>query len=307
MRARSGALFVSSVLLMTAASGARDARLSIADVHDARVIRDVEYGRVNGISLRMDASIPSGAEVCPAIIIVHGGGWVSGDRRWSVEPLFQPLSRAGFAWFSISYRLATDFSHFGSAIDDVQQAIRHVKSHAAEYHIDPERIALVGESAGGQLAAMAAFRAREDASVKAVVAFYAPSDLVSLARNSAYIPSSIRDSVRGTPFEGLVLAALAQLSPINNIRAGVPPMLLIHGTADPLVPFSQSREMCERMQQAKATCEVYPIEGLGHGMRWWESSTKLAAGYKQKLVTWLGQELATTNAVASVSRRAGGS
>ncbi len=117
---------------------------------------DIEYSRPGGVSLRMDAHIPEGHGPFPAVIIVHGGAWVSGDRRANVHPLFQPLQDAGFAWFSISYRLATDIAQFGAGIVDVEEAVRYVKQHAAEYNIDPDRIALVGESAGAQLASMAA-------------------------------------------------------------------------------------------------------------------------------------------------------
>jgi len=262
-----------------------------AESHAARLERNIEYAHVGGITLCMDASIPIGAEKSPSVIIVHGGGWVAGDRRFNVQPLFQPLTDAGFAWFSISYRLATDVSQFGAAIGDVQEAIRFVKSHAGDYHIDPDRIALIGESAGGQLAAMAVLRGGSDTSVKAVVGLYAPSDLVSLAKTSSYIPASVRDSVRGTPWEGFVLDGLAQLSPINSIRAGMPPFLLIHGTADSMVPFAQSRDMCNRMRQAGGSCELYPVEGGGHGIRWWQSSPKLAGAYKHKMVEWLRQEL----------------
>ena len=265
----------------------------------ARFERDIEYARVNGVSLRMDASIPVGVGKFPSAIIVHGGGWVGGDREFNVQPLFQPLADAGFAWFSISYRLATDVSQFGAGISDVQEAIRFVKAHAADYHIDPDKIALVGESAGGQLAAMAVLRGGRDTCVRAVVALYTPSDLVSLISDSAYIPASVRNSVRGMPWESLVLARLAQLSPINNVHAGMPPFLFIHGTADSLVPFAQSREMCNRMHQAGASCELYPVEGGGHGIQWWESSPKLATAYKRKMIEWLRHELGMPTAVAS--------
>jgi alpha-L-fucosidase 2 len=254
-------------------------------------IKDIEYAKVNGVSLRMDASIPESSKRLPAVIIVHGGGWVAGDRRYSVEPLFHPLTEAGFAWFSISYRLAKDVTQFGAGIADVQEAIRFVKSHAAQYNIDPDRIALIGESAGGQLAAMATLRGGPDTSVRAVVALYTPTDLVSLVKNSNYVPPQIRDSVRGTPFESMIMAGLAQLSPIDNVRSSMPPFLFIHGTADALVPFEQSSEMCDRMRKAGASCEIYPVEGAGHGIRWWESYPKLARGYKQKMVQWLREEL----------------
>ncbi len=140
--------------------------------------KGIEYSRVEGMSLRLDASIPDGDGPFPAAIIVHGGGWVRGDRRIDVAPLFKPLSEAGIAWFSISYRLASDPLHFGVAIDDVTAAIRFVKDHAAEYRIDPDRMALIGESAGGQLAGMAA----STSAVRAVVLLYAPTDLVVAAQ-----------------------------------------------------------------------------------------------------------------------------
>jgi acetyl esterase len=298
MPARLGALFCPFLLIMSSGYSTAAAPSRHPASHATR-LTDIEYARVNGTSLLMDASIPASAEKSPAVIIVHGGAWVSGDRRYNVQPLFQPLAEAGFAWFSISYRLATDVSQFGAAIHDIQDAIRFIKSHAAEYHIDPDKVALIGESAGGQLAAMAVLRGEPSTSVKAVVALYTPSDLVSLAKTSTYIPASVRNSVRGTPWEGLMLAALAQLSPINSVRAGMPPFLFIHGTADSLVPFAQSREMCSRMRQAGASCEVYPVEGGGHGIRWWESSPKLAAAYKDKLIQWLTQELGAPTAVAS--------
>ncbi len=262
------------------------------------LMNDIEYARPNGVSLRMDASIPAGGEKVPAVIIVHGGGWVAGDKRIDVQPLFKPLSDAGFAWFSINYRLAADLTQFGVAIGDVQQAIRYVRSHAAEFHVDPDRIGLIGESAGGQLAAMAALRGDRDTAVKAVVALYTPSDLATLLNQSNYIPPRIRDSVRGTPWESLILAGLAQLSPIENVRRDMPPFLFIHGTADPLVPFQQSVAMCARMKKAGASCEVYPVEGAGHGIRWWESS-RFAAAYKEKMIQWLRQELGKPEPVSS--------
>jgi len=265
--------------------------------------RDIEYASVGNVSLRMDACIPQSSAKAPAVIIVHGGGWVRGNRQVDVAPLFQPLSDAGFAWFSIDYRLATDVLHFGVAIDDVEQAIRFVKAHAAEYNIDPNALALVGESAGGQLAAMAALRATPDESVKAVVALYAPTDLVTLVKTSEYIPARIRNSVQGTPWEGLILAGLAQLSPANNVRRDMPPFLFIHGTDDALVPISQSRDMCKRMRQAGASCEVFPVEGAGHGLRWWEAYPDIAAPYKRKMVAWLRAQFNGGDGLASRLQR----
>ncbi|HEY3826821.1 MAG TPA: alpha/beta hydrolase [Bryobacteraceae bacterium] len=255
---------------------------------------DIEYARAEGMSLRMDASVPEGDGPFPAAIIVHGGGWVSGDKEIDVTPLFKPLSEAGFAWFSINYRLTGDLLHFGVAINDIETAVRFVKDHAREYRVNPERIALIGESAGGQLAAMAALNGAPDTSVRAVIAMYAPTDLVALVRNSELIPSSIRDALRGTPVEALLLARLAQLSPISRVKPGMPPFLLIHGTADPLVPFEQSRAMCNRMRSEGADCELFPVPGGVHGMRRWESSPEMSEPYKREIVRWLVEQLSSS-------------
>jgi acetyl esterase len=254
----------------------------------AQQFNDIEYAAPGGMSLRLDASIPAGAGPFPAAILVHGGGWVRGDRRVEVQPLFQPLSNAGIAWFSISYRLATDPLLFGAAVNDVEAAVSFVKAHAADYRVDPNRLALIGESAGGQLAAMAALDGTSAAPVKAVVALYAPMDLVSLAKTSQMIPPAIRNALNGTPWESLILTRLSELSPIEHLRQGMPPFLLVHGTADSLVPYTQSVRMRDRMKALGAQCEIFPVEGAGHGLRWWHSTA-----YQLRIVEWLKHQLST--------------
>ena len=268
-------------------------------------LEDVEYGRAADFSLRLDAHIPDGPGPFPAAIIVHGGGWVRGDRKHTVQPLFQPLSAANFAWFSISYRLANDIHAgpngqntipsalmLGGAIDDVRQAVSYVKKHAAEYRVDPDRIALIGESAGAQLASMAALKPGLNGAVRAVVALYSPSDLVSLAENSPQIPDSIRRAMKGSPFANLLLAGLGDLSPINFVKANAPPFLLIHGTSDRIVPYEQSEKMCGSLRETGADCELFPVKGGGHGMRWWESGQQTA--YKQHMIRWLQARMSVT-------------
>ena len=253
----------------------------------AEIHKDIEYSRAGGMSLRLDASIPDGSGPFPAAILVHGGGWVRGDRRIDLAPLFTPLSDAGIAWFTISYRLVAEPLQFGVAIDDVEAAVRFVKDHAAEYRVDPDRTALIGESAGGQLAAMAALSKAPGTSVKAVVLLYAPTDLVALLNAaSELLPPSVRDRLKDTPLEGLLVGILAQLSPINKVRPDMPPFLLIHGTADPIVPIEQSRALCKKMESVGASCELFPVPGAGHGMRRWESDA-----WKKELIGWLREQL----------------
>jgi acetyl esterase len=263
----------------------------------AEDLKDVEYARAGKVSLRFDAHIPNGPGPFAAVILVHGGAWVKGDRTNNVQPLFQPLSDAGFAWFSISYRLAGDVARnpvgaamqLGTAESDVRKAVAFVKDHAAEYRVNPNKIALLGESAGGQLAAMAALRPDIDSAVEGVVAFYTPSDLATLARTSSMIPDGVRDAVKGTLFDDLLMAGLTEFSPINAVSASAPPFLLIHGTDDNVVPFAQSERFCDKLRASNVACELYAVKGGGHGVRSWESLR--LTDYKSPMVQWLQRTL----------------
>jgi dipeptidyl aminopeptidase/acylaminoacyl peptidase len=135
---------------------------------------------------------------------------------------------------------------------------------------------------------MAALRGRLNGSVRAVVALYSPSDLVSLARSLPVIPRSIRNSIDGNPWLGFVAARLRSLSPLEHVTNDSPPFLLIHGTADPLVPFEQSVRMCDKLRRMGAQCELYPVEGAGHGIRRWDP---LRDDYKRHMVAWLERHL----------------
>jgi acetyl esterase len=268
----------------------------------AELRENIEYGRAGGTSLQLDARIPEGKGPFAAAIIVHGGAWVTGDRRRSVEPLFEPLAEAHIATFSISYRLpkrgaegfklANNISQMlamGTQIDDVRQAVEYVKSHATEYSVDARRVALIGESAGAQLAAMAALRPNPGGAVRAVVALYGPNDLVKLVQSSPWIPEPIRQSLEGTMFANLLLSGLRDISPAYWVSKDAPPFLLIHGTADSLVPFEQSEEMYQRLRTEGVRCELYSVPGGHHGLRWWEAEGRTA--YKEHMVGWLRHEL----------------
>jgi acetyl esterase len=248
---------------------------------------NIEYGRAGGQSLRLDAWSPDGTGPFRAAIIVHGGGWVAGDRRWNVEPLFRPLMEGGFVCFSISYRLAKQIFLLGAAVEDVEQAIRYVRANSPEFKVDRDKIVLVGESAGGQLAAMAGL-GKNGSSVKAVVGLYAPTDLDRLARGSPMIPEMFREA--GRPWEATILARLGELSPLRHVRSGIPPFLLIHGTADAVVPFDQSQNMCRAIRKVGGECDLLAVKGGGHGLRGWESAG--LTSYKDLMVGWLNKRVA---------------
>ncbi len=275
--------------------------LTAAALLQARSIQDVEYAQAPGQALRLDGYIPDGPGPYPAAVIVHGGAWVTGDKSRSVRPLFQPLADGGVAWFSINYRLARGsdptslislegLASLTGASDDVRNAVEYVRAHATELNVDPNRIVLIGESAGAQLASMAALRPSPGKPVQAVVAFYSPSDLVKLVDTSARIPELLRRAIKGSPLETMLMTGLKQLSPQTWVTKDAPPFLMIHGTADMLVPYEQSEGMCGALRGSGSNCELIAVNGAGHGMNFWEGQPPMMA-YKTQMMTWVKDHL----------------
>jgi len=252
--------------------------------------RDIEFAKAAGVSLTLDAYVPEGPGPFPAVIIVHGGGFERGDKQTFVPPLFQPLARAGFAWFSINYRLAPKYP-FPAAADDVESAVRWVRAHAGEYKVDTTRIALMGESAGGHLVAYVGAKSGRKLGLAAVVPFYGPHDLESRARAGKQVSAGLKGFLAIDQLDDAAYRKLRQASPITYVKKDMPPFLFIHGTKDETVPYEQSSKMCDKMKQAGARCEVFPVEGGGHGLGGWEKNPAFQA-YKKKMVEWLNQTLA---------------
>ena len=255
---------------------------------------DIEYGRADGESLKLNASVPDGTGPFAAVIIVHGGGWTSDDTPVNCVPLFAPLSRAGFAWFAVKYRLAPAH-RWPACVEDVETAIRWVKAHAAEFHVDPARIALLGESSGGQIVQMVAVRAVSadaPARVAALVAFYAPCDNVadSVRRGG---PSASMQALLGIggKLDATAEARLREVSPLNFVHPHLPPCFLVHGTADQSVPYDQSLQWQARLKAHGIACELVTVPNAPHGMGKWETTVGLDLGYKEKLDAWLEKTL----------------
>src|SRR5271157_4709575 len=109
--------------------------------------KDVEYTHPGGKPVLLDLHVPDGPGPFPAAILVHGGGFDGGSKSTNMRPVFDLLANAGFAWFSIDYRMAPEF-RFPQAREDMDSAIRWVKANAAAYRVDVSKIAIIGESAG---------------------------------------------------------------------------------------------------------------------------------------------------------------
>jgi acetyl esterase/lipase len=261
--------------------------LAYARMVGAGVITDIEYGKAGDVSLRLDASVPEGNGPFPIAILVHGGGWSRGDKQDEISTLFAPLTEAKFAWFSINYRLAPAH-RYPACLEDVETAIRWVKVHAAKYKGDPHRIVLIGYSAGGHITSLAVVQASADTRVQAVVGLAPPTDLVldTLRRDSLSV--SLKNLLNREAVNDEVLEILWNLSPINHLHKELPPFLLIHGTHDKSVPFTQSLHLQARLKACGVPCDLIAIENAPHAIMQWE---KISASYKDKMIAWLKRTL----------------
>lgn len=248
---------------------------------------DIEFAKVGDVSLTLDAYVPPDAKAdLPTCILVHGGGFTKGDKQTFIRPLFEPLVKAGMVWFTINYRLAPD-DQWPACADDVAAAVRWVKAHAKEYHVDVSRIALIGESAGGHLVAWAALTAGADTSVAAVVPFYAPFDLVTHVQRRKEM-RGLGDLIGSKEMSEANFQKLAAMSPLNKVRPGLPPFLLIHGDADTTVDPEQSVVFQAKMKEAGNVCDLITVPGGIHGMGGWG---KLGSDYAERMIAWLRQKM----------------
>jgi acetyl esterase len=252
----------------------------------AELKTDIEFAKPGGVSLTLDAFTPAGEGPFPTAILVHGGGFTKGDKTSFIKPLFAPLSEAKFTWFTINYRLAPEH-RWPACIEDVESAIRWVRAHAKEYKVDVNRIALIGESAGGHLVSIAGVRAKDDTALAAVVPFYAPHDLVMQVQKRQAVGEGL-GGLFGISQEvsEANLKVLREASPSALLHAGMPPYMLIHGDKDDKVPYEQSPAFQEKMKALGNTCDLITIPDGGHGMGGWEKLSP-PSDYAQQMIAWL--------------------
>jgi len=232
---------------------------------------DVVYGEAGGEPLRFDHYRPlTVAEPAPVVVFVHGGGWTRGDPSQAAGNALH-FARRGIATIAISYRLAPAH-HFPAPLNDVRRGLRWVRAHAGELGVDPERIALLGLSAGAHLAMLA--HLSEDVAglapdlpedlqqvpeaVRAVVGHYGPYDLAR--QRSAPI-----DALLGPRAEDAEWAGLA--SPLSHAARATAPVLLIHGTADQVVSWRESERMHAALEAAGKASELLLLEGAPHAFQ----------------------------------------
>lgn len=236
-----------------------------------RVFADLVYREAGGRPLRLDVYIPDGPAPSagrPALLAIHGGGWRGGGKG-DYGRTVAPLARHGLVVVAVDYRLSRPGApSWPGNLDDVREALRWVRLHAADYGIDPERVALIGASAGGHLALLLATTPDPSdpnpaPSVRAVIDFYGPTDLRAQYSQRTAARGSIALMLGGTPEE--VPARYDGASPWRRVAPGFPPVLIVHGTDDALVPMGQSLLLAAALSRSHVPHRRIAVGGARHG------------------------------------------
>ena len=256
---------------------------------------DIEFAKPGGVSMKLDAYLQKGAGPHPAVVYVHGGGFEHGDRGSVAKHYVEPLIAVGFSMVSLDYRLAPKHL-FPAAPDDVQAGIAYIKKNARSLGIDPDKLVLLGESAGGMLASYAGANYLPGNKVAAVVTFFGVHDLMLLSTEEPCTMDGREFAIRYGRVKGGEAAflgfeevtpedfnTLKDASTVAHVHKDMPPYLLIHGTRDFGVPFEQSVQLKQVMQLAGAECNLIPIVAGGHGG--WDKPED--QHYKKTMVEWV--------------------
>jgi len=240
-------------------------------------ISDITYASVEGDALRLDIYLPVSAKNPPLLVWVHGGAW-SELTKAAVRPDY--LVSHGFALASADFR-QSGVAKFPAQVHDIKGAIRFLRANAGKYGFNATRIAILGASSGGHLAALAGVTNGnaqlegevgnddgESSDVHAIVSYYGASNLTTILQQSTsrgleYRVPALEAFLGGQPDELPDVARLA--SPVYQLGPNDPPLLLIHGDQDPYMPINQSHELYGAYQKLGLHSEFQVIYGAAHG------------------------------------------
>ncbi len=240
-----------------------------ADAPKFHEFRDVSYVERDGQPLLADVLVPDGDGPFPAVLMVHGGAWMTGNKS-RMEPIARLLAEHGYVTCTINYRLAPK-NVFPAQIEDCKAAVRFLRSHAEQYHVDPERIGGFGYSAGGHLVALLgttdATSGLEGADapadgpstrIQGVVAGGAPCDFRAMPPGNQRLAYWLGGSRAEKP------QAYELASPSKFVTKDDPPIFFFHGEGDTLVSPDSPRAMQAELKTAGVPCELYTVPKAGH-------------------------------------------
>ena len=250
-----------------------------------RLVPNITYLRAGGVDLKLDVYQPRGATTpTPTLIYIHGGGWTNGNKESSALT-FLPYMEMGWAIINVEYRMADD-AHAPAAVEDCRCALRWVYRNAEQYNFDLDTIVVTGNSAGGHLSLTTGLlpasagldrqcpgdrrrtwstgtTSTEELKVAAVINWYGITDVYDLAHRQPGISGNFTEAWLGSSADRDEIAK--RVSPVTYVRSGLPPILTIHGDADPIVPYDQGTRLHEALDAAGVPNELVTVPGGGHG------------------------------------------
>jgi acetyl esterase/lipase len=247
--------------------------ISSADDPKITATNDLVYTKIGPTEMRLDIAYPvEGAGPFPAVVVLYGGAWRTGNK-WGNRSTLVQFARRGYVAIAPQYRHCPK-NTFPAQVHDVKAAVRWLRTHASEYRVDADHIGAMGFSAGGHLSLMLGVTGPEDglegdvppgspsSKVQAVVNYFGPSDLTATDVPEIAV-NLVRDflGARHTDRPDLALKA----SPVTFLSKDDAAILTFHGTKDPLVPCSQSTRLAEAMTRVGLPGRVELLVGLGHG------------------------------------------
>ena len=241
---------------------------------DLRVDRDLVYAQYGNRSLHLDLYRPAKVtrDLVPGVVVIRGGGFQHGDSK-GYAFIASDLARRGFAAACIQYRTTRE-ALFPAPVQDAKAAVRWLRANAAEYRVDPNRVSVVGGSAGGYLASMLATtdgvadlegqggHPGVSSHVAAAVAMATPADFTDMSAYPEIAVSAIEAFIGGPTDRSA--DARRRASPATYVTRSAAPILLIHSDADPDVPYGQALMLQRRYEQAGASADLFTIPGAPH-------------------------------------------
>ena len=231
---------------------------------EVEVREKIVYATVGDRKLLLDAILPTGKGPYPAVLVVHGGAWRSGNRI-QLRGYANALAERGFACFAIDYRLAPAHK-FPAQIDDCREAVKWVRKNAVDFNVNPNKLGAIGYSAGGHLVCLLATTGEPpsaengniDTRLQAVVAGGAPTDFRDFPDNGKWAEYWMGGNLTTVPEKFHSASAAAFVDKHD------PPIFFFNGTSDQLVPVAWSRACHDALKACGVRTELYTIEGAGH-------------------------------------------
>lgn len=236
-------------------------------------IKNIEYKKINGKSLQLDIYQPKEInKPAPLLVFIHGGGWRGGDRADYLVYLTH-FAKLGYVTATVSYRFLKE-APYPACVEDITDAVHFIFQNSEKYNYDPDRICLIGGSAGSHLAMLAGYGWKKQGTasdttstpqskhkIKAVVEIYGPTDFTTeYARNHPTITGFIAHSYQEAP------QLYVEASPITYLNKNTPPTLILQGTRDMLVPLSQAELLKHKLDSLGVPNVYCPVPGWPHTM-----------------------------------------